>query len=70
MRAFILNSRGSWLHVTTDRPEGCLQHVGNDPDTPHVGGEGDKVIVHNFGGEEFGRPEVDLQLLSGFVPEI
>lgn len=48
----------------------CLQHVGDDAHTPHVSGEGDKIVVHNFRGEEFRSSKVHLQLLSGFVPEI
>lgn len=44
------------------------QHVGDDPHAPHVRGEGNKVIVHHFGSQEFWSAKIHLQLLTGFVP--
>lgn len=56
------------LGGSTGALAGHSQHVGDDPHTPHVRGEGNKVIVHHFGSQELRSPKIHLQLFTGFVP--
>lgn len=56
------------LRATTRPWPSHSQHVGDDTNTPHVRGEGNKVVVHHFRSQELRSPEIHFQLLTGFVP--
>ena len=41
-----------------------LQDIGKDTDRPHVGGEGDRLVVDNLRGTELCRAKEHLDLLA------
>jgi hypothetical protein len=53
--------------INGTRPGGS-QHVGDDPQTPHVRLIRDLVIIHHLGGQELRSPKIHLQLLIGVIP--